>query len=250
MAENNNIDTETGTASFKVDLPSESELQRLVICESWQNLGPRFNRPDALLPSEISFSQMQQIIAALTDAKVIEAFVPPGEMDARVPFQQVDLSGTGQLRALGQGERKCGFVFTTGSGKKIAVILQAGYNGPLQIPQDPRISINFVEQFRNRKLYHYSYSDLHTYLTVPFSFRGKSFGIRFQEFGGDEHLNSWSTVTMEVIKKLAEKYIDSKGYKAVEPSDFNKAEHYLLPNGKLSWPALIDVSLVSKRDIN
>lgn len=246
MGEGTVIDSES-LGSQQVDLPSREELQRLLNGEDWQALRPNIDRQDALSPADLSFEQVSDIVSVLGSSEVIEKFAFTAGISRVIPFEQRDLPDVGQLKSIDRGGSKCAFLLTTESGKKMAVILQAGFNGSLQIPSDPKISLDFAESFQQWRVQHHVYSDLRTYLTLPLVYRDRFFGIRFQEYGGSEHLNDWALLTIPLAKRQAREYITKRGYSVTDESDFDKSAHWLLPRGKIGWPAVIDVPIKHKR---
>lgn len=219
---------------------STNQLEELIGSAEWQSLRPNYGNPDALLPREISYDQINSIVNVFQDNYTslaelqIKARTKDIDTEAFSPFF---VSGLGSLRILGAGEEKLGFLLTTEEGKKMAVLLGLGSGLKPEIPSDPKLYPAFINYTGNL----YYYSDFRTYLSLPINFGPEERAIRLQEYGGEPS----GQVTNDLITKTEEKvteYVKERGLIVVDP-DFRKSSHYLSVNNDPTKTGVIDIKL-------
>lgn len=227
---------------------NSNSIKRLVESEAWQNLSPNFPTSEALLPRDITASQLEAIIEAAFDPEMIASLAR--EEHGEEIFESKHIEGVGDLEKIGHGEAKVCFLLTTPDNRKMIVLLR-GYDKSLgiQIPQDPKMSKISEGLGKNE----WEYSDLRTYLLAPID-DTSPYGIKLQEFGGTDTArddlsairNPVAFVNSQKAKRDALSYIKSSSLGDFQISNNTTRElshprHFLFNRGVLKPPALIDI---------
>lgn len=216
-------------------------LGEILGSEAWKNLTPNYSYIDHLLPQDIPQNQLENLINAFADGVLRIDYRNQGP-------RPKDIEGLGTLSFLGGGETKNGYLLTTASGQKMAVLYYRGntnYNNKPFIPDDPRIRVS--EQYPDKNnpeekpMHKAEYSDFRTYLNIPLSFDGNKAGaLILQEYGGSTYPKSLLTRTAEQkAKQRIIEYVTDRGYR-ISDSEFS-ARHYLDAGQKDGPPYVIDI---------
>lgn len=213
-----------------------NEIEKTIQSVHWQNLKPAFENKAALLPREISLQQLQALISTF-DSTYFDNF------DLSDPaFEELDIPRFGKLIPLGSGQDKRGYMLKTPDGKQLAVLIQKGYNGNLEIPTDPHLYLKHRKTSSRGEIETYSYTDFNNYLSIPLMFKDKNYGIHIQEFGKNIGLKNPFLDWIKPTQERVERYVKDRGLNIVDYNDFIHQEHYF-NRGFFSAPAVIDITL-------
>ncbi len=219
-------------------------LEELVSSEAWRQLSPNLPTDDDLSPKDLDATQVAAIVRAFIDPSLTSQ-----DPDHRV--LAIDLPGTGRLERIGSVEdpdaKPC-YKLTTAEGKHMAVIF-ANYAPELgvRVPTDPHMSL--IDESSTRRLW--EYSDLRTYLYVPFS---DTNAIEFQELGSEDSrpiitslVGLTALARRRAMKRIAahphsESFVDLDWETARELSH---PRHFLRKAGH-RLPAVIDVPVTER----
>ncbi len=227
---------------------NKDEIRRYTDSSDWKNLAPNYNRYDALQPADLDSDAVVKIVEAITQENVISSF----SKQAKDRPQILAIEGIGTLEMLpaGKGQQKLAFVLNTEAGKKMIVKLSNGYNGGNTIPEDPRMYMSFQKADFAGNVKFWEYSDMRTYFiaqsNVIYKGADLNFGVIFQEYGGEQHLNALAPFTKNNARRRVERYMREKGLTCDDSHEFEHDHHYLIPGGRLKAPAVIDVLFKSK----
>lgn len=187
---------------------TEQELQDVLTSDAFQELNPNYSHPLALLPKELTARQVVDIISIVTSAEMFEVY----QNRHKIKNLTKKIPEVGDITKIGEGESKICYRLTTPEGKRL-VILFGGYGDILRSPKDSKVYRVFEGLWEDK----YVYSDLRTYLCMPFTTEVNSsrsmYGILLQEDGGDKRLNVLYPLTQKLTARKILEYTNAYGLK-------------------------------------
>lgn len=209
--------------------------EKLLRSKKWQQLSPNFPDQSNLEPRDLTPEIMGAVLTALHSG--------PAESDGS------RLVGShGRLTPTDAGDAKSGFLFTTGDGRKLHVLMDTGYALPPTVQRDAKIYMRSSQNLPGKgyRADYGSYSDARTYVSLPLrtTKKGDMLGVHFQEYAGKPVKGALAGMRKATAATRAQHYIKSHGLETPNPGDFSKGDHYLATaSGKV---AVIDIDVVGK----
>lgn len=217
---------------------SRVDLDDLLEQPAWKELTPNYQNQNALLPTQLTPDDIISIVTRVADPSTLALYA----RDQNVTQHVID--GIGTLQKVGAGEEKAGYRLTTPDGKSLIVLLQRSYNRPIEIPKDSRIYNRWGQDDSSEVVS--AYSDFRTYLSLPFTFGDRKFGIHLQEDGGVQaNGRPPASLEKETIRRVFN-YVTPKGLSLMEPFDFGKTDHYLKTSDPTHPIGVIDITLTNR----
>lgn len=238
----------------------KEDLEAITQSERWKNLVPNYERPDALLPANLSADQLQALIISVsallsntdTEKNMGRKNIPGLGILARLGLGErkqgkaIPIPGLGTLSLLGSGERKQGYLLTTPDGKKMIVLTNNTYALDLHIPADPHIAFDrqYVTSSDNGRITtEGSYSTFRTYLSIPLTIGDSVQGIQLMEYGGQPT----KRVDKQLVPHMVSDVLD-QGFQLREPDDASQADkpEHFLSQSDTRTSGIIDIGVTNR----
>lgn len=221
---------------------TESELRTLTTSEQWYKLAPNLLSPFSLCANQMLQEELMHLIRSIEQPPFFSR-TPITNPDTKLKIEYP----CGSLEYIGHTENKQVFKYTAGESCLVLAVCRGfNYTYPL-IPEDPHLTPFYTKRELGRLRKVDFYSDLRTYLCLPYECDGEHFGVFLQEYGGDAALNALGIVTKNLARRRVEKELDKRDLRTVHPHAYEHERHYLLPQGRFALPAVIDIEVTGKQ---